>query len=245
MSARYLIQAEAGEANLSLMKVAALAQTLGLRLSELVSEGERGRIDTLLSALSQEELEVAYQLLSERFGQPPPPMISLLGVRGAGKSSVGRALAERLGWRLIELDARVEQLAELSLAELFSVHGEAYYRRLEREALSELLQGETPAVVATGGSIVTCEESFELLKRHTETIWLKAEAEQHWERVIRQGDQRPMRDHPHAMAELRSLLTSRAPLYAQAKFCVDTSGLSVEAVVERLMGLSGCCERVL
>ena len=235
LSARYLIQVESGQANLSLLKLSAIADTLGLRVAELISEGERGRIDQLLSSLSEGELEEAFALLSARFGAPSAPMISLLGVRGAGKSSVGRALAERLHWDFVELDAEIERLADLSLADLFSLHDEAYYRRLEREALMSLLTGGRPAVVATGGSIVTCAESFALLKRHTKTVWLRAEAEQHWERVILQGDQRPMRDHPHAMAELRALLSARAPLYQQASLCVDTSALSADEVLKALL----------
>lgn len=235
LSARYLIQLEAGQANPSLEKLSALAHTLGLRVAELVSDGERGRIDALLSRLSAVELEEAYSLLTARFGQPSAPMISLLGVRGAGKSSVGHRLAERLGWRFVELDAEVERLADLSLSDLFSLHDEAYYRRLEREALMSLLGGEGSAVIATGGSIVTCEESYALLRQRTETVWLSAQAEQHWERVILQGDQRPMRDHPHAMAELRALLAARAPLYQRAQHCIDTSGLSVGEVLAELL----------
>jgi len=235
LSARYLIQLEAGQANASLSKLSALASTLGVRVAELLSEGERGRIDSLLSQLSPAELEEAYELLSERFGAPTAPMISLLGVRGAGKSSVGRRLAEELGWRFIELDAEVERLADLSIAELFSLHDESYYRRLEREALLEVLGGARSSVIATGGSIVTCEESFALLHKYTHTVWLSAQAERHWERVILQGDQRPMRDHPHAMAELRALLATRAPLYQRARYCIDTSRLSVEEVLSELL----------
>lgn len=245
LSTRYLIQLEAGQANPSLLKITAIAQTLGVRLAELLSEGERGRIDTLLSRLTPLELEEAYQILVSRFGAPLAPMISLLGVRGAGKSSVGQRLSERLGWRFVELDVEIEKRADLSLADLFLLHDEAYYRRLEREALISLLQGAQATIIATGGSIVTCEDSFALLRQHTETIWLKAQAEQHWERVILQGDQRPMRDHPHAMTELRALLHMRSPLYQQAKYSIDTSILSVEEVLEKILVCSEVAQNAL
>ena len=231
LSPRYLIQAEGGTANLSLKKLADLCETLNLRLAELLSDGERGKIDTLLSHLAPPQLDEAYQLLRDRFGQPRPPLIALLGVRGAGKSTIGRALAQRLEWPLIELDHRIEARAELNLSEIFSLHGEKYYRRLEREALIELIDDESQGgIIATGGSIVTDTENYHLLRRSCLTLWLKASAEDHWSRVIHQGDRRPMRDHPHAMAELRSLLSERDPLYAMATIQVDSHDQSVESV---------------
>ena len=117
---------------------------------------------------------------------------------------------------------------------LFAVHGEAYYRRLEGEALVRLERAGAPIVVATGGSIVTNPENFARL-RSGATAWLKATPEEHWDRVIQQGDRRPMRDHPHALAELRALLAAREPLYRQANITVETSGRTVSEVVERLV----------
>lgn len=135
----------------------------------------------------------------------------------------------------VELDQLVEEAANLTLAEIFSLHGEEYYRRLERDALIEILDTGTEAVVATGGGIVTDVESFALLRRRAATVWLKARPEDHWNRVVKQGDRRPMADHPQAMHDLRALLASREPLYSTAGLTVDTSGRSVGDVVSAVL----------
>ncbi len=205
LSPRYIVLAEQGEANLSLIKLAALADALATPMAWFVERPER-------------------------------PLVALLGVRGAGKSAVGRRLAKRLGRPFIELDAEIAAAADASRAEVFALHGEDYYRRLESRALDALIASRQPAVVATGGSIVTHPENFRRLRDAARTVWLRALPEDHWERVILQGDRRPMRDHPDAMAELRALLTDRAPLYGQADIVVDTSGLGLGAVVEAVVG---------
>ena len=161
-------------------------------------------------------------------------MIALLGLRGAGKSTIGRRLARRLRVPFVELDRRVEEAAGLSLDEIFALHGQDYYRRLEREALELLIADDRPAVVATGGGIVTSGETYAFLRRRALTVWLRAEAEDHWNRVVQQGDRRPMADNPEAMAELRRLLAERQPLYAEAAHVVDTSRLGVEEAVEAI-----------
>ncbi|HEX8953635.1 MAG TPA: shikimate kinase, partial [Polyangia bacterium] len=128
----------------------------------------------------------------------------------------------------------IEEAAGLSLAEIFELHGEAYYRRLERETLITHLSHTGAGVLATGGSLVTDRESFRLLRRRALTVWLKARPEDHWNRVIQQGDQRPMAQHPHAMSELRALLAARERLYAEAEHVIDTARLDVDAAVEKL-----------
>jgi XRE family aerobic/anaerobic benzoate catabolism transcriptional regulator len=236
LSERYVILAEKGEANLSLEKLQALGAALDLSLPALVSEGARGEVDALLSARTPAELAEVASWLRARFagGDDRGRIVALLGVRGAGKSTVGRRLAARLNREFVELDRRVEQAADLGLSELFALHGEDYYRRLEAEALERLIHGPGACVVATGGSIVTHAENYARLRAGALTVWLRATPEDHWDRVIRQGDRRPMRDHPHAMAELRALLDAREPLYRQADVVVDTSGVPVEAVVEQV-----------
>jgi XRE family aerobic/anaerobic benzoate catabolism transcriptional regulator len=112
------------------------------------------------------------------------------------------------------------------------MHGEAYYRRLEREVIAQLLAGERRVVLATGGSIVSDPASYGLLRDRAATVWLRARAEDHWNRVVQQGDSRPMAENPHAFAELRALLAAREPLYATAHHVVDTSGRSIDDVVE-------------
>jgi XRE family aerobic/anaerobic benzoate catabolism transcriptional regulator len=154
-------------------------------------------------------------------------------VRGAGKSTVGAALAERLEVPFVELDQKIEAAAGLSLGELFELHGEAHYRQLERESLRQVLDGSR-LVLATGGSIVSSQDSFALLRQRSRTVWLRARAEDHWDRVIRQGDRRPMAENPHAFAQLRTLMAARAPLYAAAHHVIETSGRSLDQVVDAL-----------
>ncbi len=204
VSERYLADLESGRGNISVARLAQVARALGLPTRDLLPAEDGER-----------------------------PAIALLGLRGAGKSTVGPRLAERLGVPFVELDARVEAEAGLTLRELFDFHGEAYYRRVEREVLEGVLGHPGGAVIATGGGIVTSPEAFELLQRQATTVWLKADPEDHWHRVVDQGDPRPMADNPHAMAELRALLAERAPLYARARYTVDTSVCGVDQVVER------------
>ena len=136
--------------------------------------------------------------------------------------------------QFVELDQQIEVLAGLSLAEIFSVHGEAYYRRLEFEALNRVIDGGAAGIVATGGGIVTDAKNYARLRQTAITVWLKARPEDHWDRVIKQGDRRPMRDHPQAMAELRGLLEQRGSLYGQADLIVDTSRHSIDEVADKI-----------
>jgi XRE family aerobic/anaerobic benzoate catabolism transcriptional regulator len=161
-------------------------------------------------------------------------VVVLLGLRGAGKSSIGPELAARLEVPFVELDQLVEQAAGMALGAVFELQGEAFYRRLERETLRRFLADTDGAVVAAGGSIVTDSETFDLLRRSAVTVWLKARPEDHMQRVVEQGDVRPMKNRPDAMAELKALLRARAPLYAQADHVVDTSLLGIDGSVELL-----------
>jgi XRE family aerobic/anaerobic benzoate catabolism transcriptional regulator len=161
-------------------------------------------------------------------------MVALVGLRGAGKSTIGKALAARLRVPFVELDALVEKDAGLSLSAIFSLHGEAYYRRLAREVLTRFLAEADAAVMATGGGVVTDRESFKLLMKRARTVWLQATPEDHWKRVLEQGDVRPSAASPHAQEELRALLKAREPLYAQAELAVDTSRLGIAGTVDEI-----------
>ena len=234
VSARYITSAEHGQANLSLQKLDRLCRALEVPMARLVSRGTRGELDELIGRLGDEELVELIRWLKQRHELTQKPFVALLGVRGAGKSSVGGKLSHRLSIPLWELDERIERQSGLSIAEIFSLHGESYYRRLEFDALNTLAVEHNRGVIATGGGIVTNASNFERLKDVSTTIWLKARAEDHWDRVIQQGDRRPMQNHPQAMAELRMLLEKRNSLYGQADFVVDTSAHELEVVVDKI-----------
>jgi XRE family aerobic/anaerobic benzoate catabolism transcriptional regulator len=256
LSERFLADLEAGQGNISLARFDALGVALGTSAASLLdSAGEPGNrgepgnksirksasnlekaeLDALLDGLNRADHREALDWLRARFGHSRGPMIALLGLRGAGKSTVGQALAKKLGVPFVELDARVEAAAGLSLAGIFSLHGEDYYRRLAREVLTRLLSELDAAVIATGGSIVTDPQALRLLTRRCRTVWLQATPEDHWRRVLAQGDERPGAASGNAQAELRALLQAREPLYSQAEVKVDTSKLGISGAVEAVV----------
>jgi XRE family aerobic/anaerobic benzoate catabolism transcriptional regulator len=214
LSSRFLVQVESGEGNISVRKLAALARALGTTPAALLGGTPAGREG------------------------PAFPVIALLGLRGAGKTTVGRRLARRLRRPFVELDRRVEEAAGLTLAEIFALHGEEYYRRLERESLKRILDQGRPVVLAAGGGLVNSPETYATLRRAAVTVWLRAHPEDHWNRVVQQGDRRPMADNPQAMGELRRLLASREPLYAAADHTVDTSRLDADGVAREVARLT-------
>lgn len=211
LSERFLSDLELGRGNISIARLHAVARALDVPLGALVAP------------------------LDQR-PSPRAAAIALVGLRGAGKSTIGVQVAERLDLPFIELDREIEAAAALPLSQLFEIHGETYYRRLEREQLSKIFdRKKRGAVIATGGGLVGDRESWDLLKRRARTIWLRARPEDHYERVIAQGDLRPMKNRPAAMVELRTLLATREPHYAEADLVVDTSALGVDGAVERIV----------
>lgn len=247
LSVRFWTDLEAGRANIALTRLAAAARAVGTSASELLAAAEepgggrasaRVAIDRLLSGRTPEELRRCARILEAALGasEAQPRTVALLGLRGAGKSTVGAALAQRLGVAFVELDERIEDEAGLSLSEIFSLHGEEYHRRLSLRCLAELLGDEEPCVVALPGGIVHEREAFELVRRRCLTVWLRALPEEHFARVLAQGDRRPMAGRPDAMTELRALLAARAPLYGQSDLEVETSGRSADETVDELAG---------
>jgi XRE family aerobic/anaerobic benzoate catabolism transcriptional regulator len=214
VSERFLAQLETGEGNISVVRLQDLAEALKTSAAELLAA----------SAESAPALR---------------GVVALLGLRGAGKSTLGPEVARRLGVPFVELDALVAREAGMPLATIFEMHGEAYFRRLERDVLRTFLDSQQAAVLATGGSIVTAPDTFDLLRRSTITVWLKASPRDHWQRVVRQGDVRPMKNRANAMSELRTLLETRRPLYAMAEHVVDTSNATQEEATLRVVAAVG------
>ena len=243
VSERFLADLEGGTGDISVVRLAEVARALGTTAGALLREGESAPGDpasALLAGLSRDEVHEAERWLRARFGRGDGQLVALVGLRGAGKSTIGRALAGKLSVPFFELDALVEQAAGLSLPGIFSLHGEAYYGRLAREVLTRFLAETDEGVLATGGGLVLDRESWRLLQRRCRTVWLQATPDDHWQRVLAQGDERPSAASPHARDELRALLKVREPLYAQAEMAVDTSRLGVPgAVREVLQRLTG------
>jgi XRE family aerobic/anaerobic benzoate catabolism transcriptional regulator len=209
-----------------------LAKESGLS-ARFVGQVESGRAN--ISVVNLAHIAEALRTSAAELLQPATnASVALLGLRGAGKSTVGPELARRLGIRFVELDRLVEERSGLPLYDVFSVHGEGFYRRMEADSLSGLLASDEPAVLATGGGVVTARETYDRLKRSFVTIWLRARPEDHMDRVIAQGDERPMAARDDAMAELRQILATRAPLYAEADLIVDTSDSSPDEIIDRI-----------
>ncbi len=214
------------------LTLAALAKGSGLSRRFLADvESGRANISVMNLARLARALGTSAGAMLE---EPQVPTIALLGLRGAGKSTVGAALARRLGVPFVELDLLVEEQAGLPLAEVFAVHGESWYRAAEMRALEDVLAKGRPAVIATGGGIVTSRDALDLLRSRCLTVWLRARPEDHMQRVVQQGDLRPMAARGNAMTQLRQLLASRVPLYSEAELVVDTSDVDAPEVVDRI-----------
>jgi len=237
VSERYLAQLEGGHGNVSIVLLRQIAQAMNLPLAELVREGpdravEATLINQILECLAPDELTDAHDVLRRRFGNAADGQraqrIALIGLRGAGKSTLGKRLARHLGVPFVVLGDRIEQESGMSLSEIFSLYGQSAYRRYERRALERILEEDGPVVLETGGSVVAEPGTFGLLLNACYTVWVKAAPEEHMSRVVAQGDTRPMADSEVAMEDLKRILADRAPLYAKADVTVDTAGRSVE-----------------
>ncbi|MGB8771550.1 MAG: helix-turn-helix transcriptional regulator [Candidatus Korobacteraceae bacterium] len=243
VSERYLAQLETGQGNVSILLLRQIAQALDTPLHDLVLEGAEPPVDLVhttefLRRLPTTELLEARRLLVENFGGVDPcarrGRIALIGLRGAGKSTLGAMLAERIGAPFLELDRLIEQESGVSLSVIFDLYGQSGFRRLERRVLDEVIERHPRFVMATGGSLVSEAATFERLLTTCFTVWLRATPEDHMQRVIAQGDMRPMADNRESMSDLRRILDVREPLYRKADLTINTSGCSVEEGLEML-----------
>jgi len=245
ISERYIAQLESGKGNVSIVLLRRVSNAMGAHLEDLIPAAEPAPdwavIRDLLRKATPNQIAHAKDALSGQGNGASAQHrtsfagIALIGLRGAGKSTLGKMLAKRIGWSFVELNKEIEAQNGLSVAEIIALYGQEGFRRMEQAALGQLLARKELMVLATGGGIVSEPLTFDLILSSFYTIWLKAEPEEHMARVRRQGDLRPMADDRSAMSELRTILLSREPLYARASAVVDTAGLSVDAAAARLI----------
>ena len=235
LSERFLADVESGKGNVSINSLEAAARALNITVIELLQDAPRpalARVHGLLGRLDDTQLDQAYQALAQNFGlgdeQGREKRIALIGLRGAGKSTLGAQLAAQRGVPFVELDREIEREAGTSMNEILLLHGQAGYRRYERRALFRIAEDHADGVVmTTGGSIVSERETFDLLQSRFYCVWIKASPEEHMSRVVAQGDMRPFDSTRgatnEALEDLRRILASRESLYARADAVVDTA----------------------
>ena len=241
VSERHLAQLETGEGNISVLLLRRIASALGVSLDELFAPNQQDlrppspqkqALLRLIERMPNHRLEEAAARLMRDFGPEQNlrlSRIALIGLRGAGKSTLGAKLAAHRHSSLIELDHEIEKDTGMPLAEIFSLYGQSGYRAIEKRTLERVLRAVEPAVICVGGGIVTEKETYDYLLAHCYTIWLKAQPEEHMSRVIAQGDFRVIAGNDRAMEDLRRILELREPLYRKADAIADTSGDSVDA----------------
>jgi len=246
LSERFLADVESGKGNVSINSLEAAARALNITILELLQDAPRpatARVHGLLARLDDSQLDQAYALLASAFGlgdeQGREKRIALIGLRGAGKSTLGAQLAAQRGVPFVELDREIEREAGTSMNEILLLHGQAGYRRYERRALFRIAEDHADGVVmTTGGSIVSERETFDLLQSRFYCVWLKANPEEHMSRVVAQGDMRPFDTtrgaSNEAMEDLRRILASREALYARADAVVDTAARTVKQSLKDL-----------
>ncbi len=236
VSERHLANVEMGVGNASVQFLRQLAEALSCQLVELVGDAaESGPewllIREILRGRSDAELGSARARLVALFGAPASEAarrgrIALIGLRGAGKSTLGRALATTWSVPFVELNRHIEALAGCHIAEIHSLYGPAAYRRYEKRALEDVVTRYPKALIATPGGIVSDASTFGLLLSHCYTVWVRASPESHMARVLAQGDTRPMAGNAEAMKDLRRILDSRSAFYSKADIAFDTDGLT-------------------
>ncbi len=248
VSERHLANLEYGIGNASFLVLQQVAAALQCSLAELTGDVTTASpewllIRELLQGRDEATLRRARVAIGELLGtgggaadasRARPQQVALIGLRGAGKSTLGQLLADDLGFPFVELSRQIEQFAGCSIAEIQALYGQSAYRRYERRALEEAIQIYPEAVIATPGGLVSDAATFNLLLSHCTTVWLKAVPEDHMARVAAQGDMRPMAASREAMDDLRQILAGRAAFYSKADVTVDTSAAPLDATFQLL-----------
>jgi XRE family transcriptional regulator, aerobic/anaerobic benzoate catabolism transcriptional regulator len=242
VSERHLAQIEAGEGNVSIVLLRRIASALNVSLNELFAPqadkpAEKQMIQRFLERLPNHRLEDVVSRLMRDFNPEEKlrrKRIALIGLRGAGKSTMGSKVALEMQVPFIELDGEIEKDTGMPLGEIFSLYGQSGYRAIERRTLERVLNENERAIISVGGGVVSEKETFDYLLSHCYTVWIKAEPEEYMRRVMAQGDFRAMAGNDHAMEDLRRILEAREPLYRQADMELDTSGSSAEESFSKL-----------
>ncbi|MFL5038635.1 MAG: helix-turn-helix transcriptional regulator [Xanthobacteraceae bacterium] len=248
VSERYLAQLEGGTGNCSIVLLRRIAHALSVPATELIDDRPERSVESLLmrqliDRLSPAQAAEAREFLLSRFDGAMSELrrgrIALIGLRGGGKSTLGRLIADELGCPFIELDREVERESGMGLSELFEMFGQATFRRMERAALEAVLEKHPRFVLATGGGLVTEPATFELLLASCFTVWVKAQPQEHMQRVMDQGDLRPISGHARAIDELVAILASREPLYAKADATIETTDVTPDQAMQFLLKVLG------
>ncbi|MGB0865758.1 MAG: helix-turn-helix transcriptional regulator [Granulosicoccaceae bacterium] len=243
VSQRYLAQLETGAGNITIGLLRSVARAIGCSAAELAAEitGPDAQIAELLhhyrNASDKQQLRLL-TLLRPQTGQPNRAnRLALIGMRGAGKSTLGQLLAKQCKAPLLELNRHIEQHSGMTIADVMAIYGHEGYRRMERQSLEALALENDRMILAVSGGVVNDEHTYALLRHRCHTIWLKATPEEHMARVRAQGDFRPMAGHPSAIGELREILAAREPLYAQADVELNTSEKTLDESLQHLKKL--------
>lgn len=240
LSPRFINQLEAGSGNISVAGLARVSTVLNRTLAELLTPPEvdhslRAEVWRMLNTCEDSDWHALHQWLAKRKGvSAVPRYIALIGILGAGKSTLGPMLAQTLNTEFVELDQVIEEAAGLPLSDLFSIHGESYYRTLERESLVQLFSTSRGCVFAPGGSVVTDAESWNLVKQRCFTIWLQASPDELMKRTARKGNPRLL-NRPSVVTDMKNLLARREPLYAESQLVVHTSGKMPKKILAEIL----------
>lgn len=243
VSPRYLAQLEAGEGNISIGLLQRVARALNHPIEDFVQDSETSSADAqrvsdlFRAAPTHVQLAVLQMLTPVHPHTQRAARVCLVGLRGAGKSTLGARASHRLDVPFVELNREIERESGMPVEEVMALYGQEGYRKLEAQAMDRVVAGYDQVIMAVAGGIVSEQETYDRLLRHFHTIWIKTSPEEHMSRVRAQGDERPMAGNPEAMDQLKSILTSRESLYSQAEAQLETSGRPVEASLKELIDL--------